>query len=62
MANKVKDPRYDITGELPETEDELFSTDFEMDDMAPQDAELYRRYKMMSYRTKHEEKVIDEQM
>lgn len=62
MANKVKDPRYDITGELPETEDELFSTDFEMDDMAPQDAELYQRYKMMSYRTKHEEKVIDEQM
>ena len=62
MANKVKDQRFDITGELPETEDELFSTEFEIDDMAPEDAELYRRYKLMSYRTKLDEKEMQEQM
>ena len=62
MANKIKDKRYDITGELPETEDELFSTEFEIDEMAPEDATLYKRYKLMSYRTKMDDKQVKEQM
>jgi len=41
MANKKKDPRFDLIGELPDTEDELFSSDNDMDQMTPQDAELY---------------------
>lgn len=29
MARKIKDPRFDLKGELPDTEDECFTTDFD---------------------------------
>jgi len=47
MANKFKDKRYDLTGVAPDTEDEMFTTDFEVD-VDPADTELYRQYKLMN--------------
>lgn len=29
MARKIKDHRYDLKGEIPDTEDECFTTDFD---------------------------------
>ena len=40
MANKPKDPRYDTTEALPNTEEEEFSTDLD-EDVNPADQELY---------------------
>ena len=37
MHNKVKDPRYDLTGPLPDMEDEVFSTDLDDLNVAPED-------------------------
>mmetsp|Transcript_22351 Transcript_22351/g.27469 ORF Transcript_22351/g.27469 Transcript_22351/m.27469 type:complete len:114 (+) Transcript_22351:818-1159(+) len=63
MANKVKDKRYDLaTDHIPDTEDECFTTEFEIDDMDPQDIELYKRYKLMHESIKEDQEYIDEQM
>ena len=44
--NKIKDKRYDLPGFAPDTEDEAFSTDFDVD-LNPADTEMYRHYKLM---------------
>ena len=56
MENKIKDPRFDLTGELPDTEDEALTTDFEIEADAddPIDATLYKRYKMIQSRLKRD--------
>ena len=41
MANKVKDKRYDLAGPAPDTEDEAWTTDFEVD-VDPADTEIYQ--------------------
>lgn len=46
MKNKVKDKRYDLPGLAPDTEDEAFTTEFEVD-VDPADTELYKQYKLM---------------
>ena len=46
MANKIKDARYDITGQLPDSEDEAFTTDLEVD-FDPADQEMYKQYKLL---------------
>jgi hypothetical protein len=53
MANKLKDARFDLPGEIPDTEDENFSTDFDVD-VNPADTELYRHYKILQMETKVE--------
>lgn len=61
MKNKIKDPRYDLTGELPDSEDEAFSTDFDVD-VNPADTEIYRQYKIMQLNVKVDQKHVDEQL
>ncbi len=46
MFNKIKDKRYDLPGKIPDSEDEAFTTDFEVD-MEPENTELYKQYKFM---------------
>jgi hypothetical protein len=41
MWNKIKDKRYDLPGEIPDTEDEAWTTDFEID-VAPEYTDIYR--------------------
>jgi len=61
MRNKVKDPRYDLPGERPDSEDEAFSTDFDVD-VNPADTEMYRQYKIMQLNVKVDQKYVDEQL
>ena len=61
MRNKVKDPRYDLPGESPDSEDEAFSTDFDVD-VNPADTEMYRQYKIMQLNVKVDQKYVDEQL
>ena len=58
MATKVKDKRYDLPGFVPDTEDEAFSTDLEVD-MDPADTEIYRHYRLVNHEIKEEQKEID---
>jgi len=59
MSNKRRDPRFDLPGSVPDTEDEMFTTDFEGDDVEPENLELYKQYKIMQQKTKMEQKEID---
>jgi len=61
MKNKIKDPRYDLAGEIPDSEDEAFSTDFDVD-VNPADTEIYRQYKIMQLNVKVDQKHVDEQL
>ena len=62
MANKIKDSRYDLPGEMPDTEDEAMSTDFEIDEGDPIDTTIYRRYRLMQSKAKEDEKYVNEQL
>ena len=62
MANKIKDSRYDLPGEMPDTEDEAMSTDFEIDEGDPIDTTIYKRYRMLQSRAKEDEKYVNEQL
>ena len=46
MRNKIKDKRYDLPGHKEDTEDEAFSTDFDID-VNPADTQLYHHYRLM---------------
>jgi len=61
MRNKFKDPRFDLTGELNDTEDDAFSTDLDVD-VNPADTELYRQYKIMQVNVKVDREYIDKEI
>ena len=61
MANKIKDKRFDLAGAAQDTEDEVYTTDFDVD-ADPEDAELYRRYKIMQVESKMDQNYYDEQV
>ena len=54
MENKIKDERFDLTKEMPDTQDEAFSTEFEEEDIEPADTEIYRQYRLMQREKKLE--------
>ena len=60
MQNKVKDPRYDLTGPIV-TEDEYMTTDIDDSDIDGQDREIYRKYKAVQSINKEEVKDMDEE-
>ena len=59
MANKPKDSRDEVVGTVPDSDDENFSTDFEID-ADPNDTMVYRQYRTMMTRNMEEQKVLDE--
>lgn len=59
MRNKIKDKRFDLPEEIPDTEDEAFTTEFEDSDIAEEDTELYRMYRMMQSRSRLDQEYLD---
>ena len=51
MERKIKDERYDLKGELPDSEDEIIFSD-EFSD--PEADLIYKKYKMMNYEAKND--------
>lgn len=61
MRNKIKDKRYDLPGHKEDTEDEAFSTDFDID-VNPADTQLYHHYRLMQMRQKEDMAAIEEKL
>ena len=57
MSNKIKDPRFDLPGDIPDSEDEAWTTDFD-GEVDAQDIELYKMYRLMQLRQKDDKKHL----
>ena len=50
MKNRVKDKRYDVGKHWKDTDDEAFTTDYELEDMPAQDIETYRQLRLLQFK------------